>query len=73
MGSVSIFHWLVLLVVAFLWVFPIWKILQRTGRPGALALLAVVPLIGLVLLWWIALSRWPSQDRGTATNVMSRP
>jgi len=69
MGSVSLFHWLIVLVVAFVWVFPIWKILQRTGRPGALALLAIVPLIGLVLLWWIALSRWPSQDGSTATSV----
>ncbi|TXL82431.1 hypothetical protein FHP25_01675 [Vineibacter terrae] len=74
MGSFSIVHWLVVLLVAFLWVFPIWKILVRTGRPGPLALIALVPMLGLVLLWWIALSRWPAQEqRGADTNLVPRP
>ncbi|HKU95998.1 MAG TPA: hypothetical protein VJR58_12015 [Vineibacter sp.] len=73
MGSFSLFHWLIVLVVSFLWIFPIWMILKRTGRPGPLALLAIIPLIGVLLLWWIALSRWPSQDGNAATNMVSRP
>ncbi len=72
MGSFSIVHWLVVLLVAFLWVFPIWKILERTGRPGPLALIALVPMLGLVLLWWIALSRWPAQERSAGTTPAPR-
>ncbi|TWT03913.1 hypothetical protein [Reyranella sp. CPCC 100927] len=72
MGSFSLFHWLIVLVVSFLWIFPIWMILQRIGRPGPLALVALIPLLGVVLLWWIALSRWPSQDSGSATNMLPR-
>ena len=74
MGSASIWHWFILLLVGFLWVFPIWRILERIGRPGAISLVAIIPVLGVALLWWIALARWPSQDRNTpGSSVTPRP
>lgn len=66
MESLSPWQWLVALLVVFLFIFPLWKILARTGRPGWLALLVLVPLAGpvvlLAILWWLALGRWPAYD-----------
>jgi len=59
MGTFSLWHWIIVLLVLWIWVFPLWRILKRIGRTPALALLAVIPLIGSILLWWIALSDWP--------------
>ena len=74
MGTFSVFHWLIILLVAFLWIFPLWKIIERTGRPGAIALIAIIPLLGLVLLWWIAFARWPSQNSNApGSTVAHRP
>ncbi|MBI1209435.1 MAG: hypothetical protein GC191_19395 [Azospirillum sp.] len=41
-------------------VWPLWRVLNRAGLPGAWALLALVPVVGLVLVF-IVLSwyRWP--------------
>jgi hypothetical protein len=58
MGGFSIFHWLVLL--GFLWVFlfPISKIVSRTGASGWWALLACIPLVNIIALWIFAYSPW---------------
>lgn len=60
MGTFSLWHWLIVLVTLWVWVFPLWRILKRIGRPPALALLGAIPVVGWLLLWWIALSDWPA-------------
>ncbi|MEO8558393.1 MAG: hypothetical protein ABI439_04975 [Rhodospirillales bacterium] len=62
MDGFSIWHGIGLLGLV-LWIWPLWLIIARTGRPGALALLAIFPLAGLIVMWWLALSRWPAPDR----------
>jgi hypothetical protein len=53
--------WLVMVV---LWIIPAWKILGRMGMTPVLALLAVIPFLGfLILLFVVANSRWPNFDR----------
>ena len=44
---------------------PASRICRRTGFPGWLGVLAVVPLANLVLLWVVALSPWPSDVPAT--------
>lgn len=51
------------LVVWVLTVIPIWRILTRVGYSGAWALLAGVPVVGLVLLWVFAYARWPVEGQ----------
>lgn len=50
MGSLSIFHWIVFLVVIAM-PFPIAKILKRDGRNPFWALLYFVPIVNVVALW----------------------
>lgn len=50
------FLWM--LVVGLIAVIPAWRICQRTGYPGPLGLLILVPLANIILLYFIAFSRW---------------
>ena len=59
MGSFSIWHWFILVVVGLLWVIPFWRIFPRSGWPSALSLLMFIPLVNIVLLWVLAFKRWP--------------
>ena len=43
-----------LLVAAALLIIPFWRILPRYGIPSWVALGAIIPILGLVLLWVIA-------------------
>ena len=60
MGSTSIWHWFVLLAVA--WVIPLWFITKRNGKPPALSLLALIPGVFLIYVWWLAFARWPALE-----------
>jgi hypothetical protein len=47
------------LVVVALYIIPLWKIAQKAGLAGPIALLAIIPGIGkLVALYVIAFSEW---------------
>jgi hypothetical protein len=54
-------HWLWMLAIAILVVVPVWRICQRTGYPGWLGILVLVPVANLVLLYFIALAPWPAE------------
>jgi hypothetical protein len=41
-------------------IFPLWRIIARTGHNPALSLFGIVPLFGLILLWWLAFAEWPN-------------
>jgi hypothetical protein len=47
------------IVMGVLVVFPFWVILSRLGFAGALSLLMLVPALNIVLLFYLAFSRWP--------------
>jgi hypothetical protein len=40
-------------------VLPLWRILVKAGYPGPVSLLAPVPVIGVVVIFWLAFSEWP--------------
>jgi hypothetical protein len=65
MGSFSIWHWLIVLIWLLVFQYPLWRIVSKAGYPGALSLLAWVPLVNFVMLWVFALKRWPV-ERGAA-------
>jgi hypothetical protein len=60
MASFSIWHWIILLLVAWIFAYPMAKILQRVGFSGWYALLWLVPLVNIVMLWALAFMKWPS-------------
>lgn len=54
-----IFGWL---VGAVLVVIPLWMILPRAGIAAPWALAAALPLGAVVILWVLALRRWPEDN-----------
>ena len=57
-------HWLWMLVFAVLVVIPVWRICQRTGYPGWLGILMLVPIANLLFLYFLAFAGWPSDKSG---------
>lgn len=60
MGSFSVWHWLIVLLLALSYIVPFWKLFKRSGWPGAIGLLMIVPLLNIVLLWILAFKKWPT-------------
>lgn len=44
---------------------PIVKILRKAGYSAGWTILAFIPLLNFVALWWFAFSEWPSLTRDT--------
>jgi hypothetical protein len=65
MGSFSTWHWLIILIYVAIIVVPCWRIVSKAGYPGALSLLALVPLVNIILLWVFAFVRWPIERAGS--------
>jgi hypothetical protein len=47
---------------AVLWIVPLWFLLPRAGMSPYLSFLAIIPLAGTILLWVLALKRWPGDE-----------
>jgi hypothetical protein len=60
--ALSMGFWL--LTNAVLWIVPLWFLLPRGGLNRYLSLLGAIPMAGIVLLWVLALKRWPGDNRG---------
>lgn len=48
-------------ILSLLQLVAFWKILPRMGFPAWLAIMASIPLVNLLLLYYIALSPWPRE------------
>lgn len=58
MGALSIWHLLFILAVLAIYVYPVSRIVGRTGASGWWALLACVPVVNIVALWVFAFAPW---------------
>jgi hypothetical protein len=64
-ASVGFPEVLVLLAIAAMSLAIIWpatRICRRIGRSPLLGALAVIPLANVLLLWLVALARWPQSN-----------
>jgi hypothetical protein len=60
MGSLSIWHWLVvLLFMSVLYLMPACMILKKSGHHPAWAVVGLVPALNVIGLWFLALKKWP--------------
>ena len=50
-----------MLVMALAVILPFWFIFSKAGYSKWLSLLMVVPLVNVILLYFLAFSQWPSQ------------
>ena len=60
MGTPGLFE----IIILFLVILPVpailfWRICSKTGFPGALGLLVLVPVANLILLCVLAFAEWP--------------
>ena len=51
---------LFLLVGTAIIILPLWKVFSKAGYPGALALGMALPLVNIILLYFLGFSDWPS-------------
>jgi len=60
MGSLSIFHFLIVILMLATLVVPVVKIIQKAGYSGWWTLLWFVPFANIIMLWVFALADWPN-------------
>jgi hypothetical protein len=58
------FGFLFMLLWAVILIYPFWRISERVGYPGWISLLMLVPVINIVYVYFLALSKWPSEKTG---------
>jgi hypothetical protein len=51
-------RWIVIL--SLLQVVPFWRIFRRMGLPPWLSIMASVPLVNLIVLYYVAMTPWPA-------------
>lgn len=56
-------------VGVFLVAYPAVRICRRLGLPSALGILSVVPVANLLLLWFVAVARWPNDPHSSGRGV----
>ena len=71
MGDLGLVPWLISFAIFF--VFPFWRILDRVGFKPAFSLVALIPGGVVVLLWVIAVAKWPSLAEKRKNDVSSGP
>ena len=50
---------LLLLVGGIIIILPLWKVFSKAGYPGALSLGMILPVVNVVLLYFLGFSDWP--------------
>ena len=56
MGSLSVWHWFIILLVLSTYVVPVWRIITKAGFSGTWTLLTFVPVLNFIMLWVFAFS-----------------
>ena len=64
-GGIVVFA-IIFLVLAILPIIAYWKIIAKTGNAGPLALLLLIPLVNLIVIYWLAFGDWPALRQGAA-------
>jgi hypothetical protein len=65
MDTISIWHWIIVLLAVLIPGIPIARILGRLGFSRWWVITAFVPIIQLIGLWVLAYARWPIENRRT--------
>ena len=60
-GKIGFPELVVLLFILVIILLPYWKIFQKAGYSGWLAICMFIPIVNIVVLFWFAFSKWPIQ------------
>ncbi|MGQ4273044.1 hypothetical protein [Terrihabitans sp. B22-R8] len=66
MNSFSPIHWLITILTLVVMIVPFWKIFPRAGLPAVLSLVMALPLVNIIMLWFVAFKRWPGDQIGSS-------
>jgi hypothetical protein len=56
-------HLSLIVFVGFVVLIPFWQIFKKAGFSPWLSLLTMIPLVGLVTLYYLAFARWPKNSK----------
>lgn len=59
MGSFSIWHLLIIVVIVVSYIWPVSRLLHRTGHARFWVILGFIPLVNVIALWVWAYKPWP--------------
>jgi hypothetical protein len=68
-GSFSVWHLIIILVLALIFIIPYVKIIKKAGYSGWWILTMFVPLLNLIMIWVFAFARWPVEDRAAGIGA----
>jgi hypothetical protein len=57
---------IILLFMAVLVVWPFWRIFSKAGFTGWLAIGMLLPLVNLILVFYLAFAEWPALHKGNS-------
>jgi hypothetical protein len=60
-------------ILSLLQLVPFWKIFGRMGFPPWLAVIASLPLVNLIVLYYVALTPWPRERGWNPPSIGGRP
>ena len=61
----------VIAMIGIISVLPFWLIFQKAGYPGALSLLMLIPVVHIVLIFFLAFADWPALRQREEDGSMS--
>lgn len=70
MGSVDV---ITLLLAAIIMIIPFWRIFSKAGYSGWLSILMVIPIINIILLYYLAFAKWPILRGRESEQITSNP
>jgi len=59
MDNVSLWHWVIVLVLLAIYLIPLVLVIRKAGYSGWWILIMFVPLVNIVMLWIFAFADWP--------------
>jgi len=65
-----VIRWIVIL--SLLQLVPFWRIFRRMGLPPWLAIMASVPLVNLIVLYYAAMTPWPAEATWSQKKSLGR-
>ncbi len=60
-------------LILLFFIVPFWKIFGKAGFPRMLSLLMIVPLVNVVVVFYVAFARWPVRRELEAMKKNSSP
>lgn len=59
MDSYSMMHWVLVVLISVLPALIFSLVISKAGFSRWLAVMAAIPLVNLIFLWWFAFAEWP--------------